>query len=221
MVASDTVRQRMESSMFVKLNSSGRACEEHYVAHIKVWEAAQGERRKKSRYIVLSQASDGSGFIHKVKLNCNNTFSIGKTWKLEFLREIEVMNSEVFEITPSATTYRWQADNGRDLAMFLTSMIKLFQFVTGGSAPLKLIGVKLPDDLLPSPEQPVPPYKQILVHRTAISEPTKQLDNAAQVVTPPPSPVIKPGPPVVIWKRPLDVTQIPPIPPTPAALRPD
>lgn len=55
MVANDSVRQRIESSVFVKLNSAGHPYEEHYVAHVKVWEGAQDGKGKKSRYIVLSR----------------------------------------------------------------------------------------------------------------------------------------------------------------------
>ncbi|EPT03352.1 hypothetical protein FOMPIDRAFT_1116298 [Fomitopsis schrenkii] len=141
----ESVRQKLESTMFVKLNSSGHPYEEHYVAHIKVWEAAHESKGKKSRYIVLSQASDGSGYIHKAKFNCNGAFSVGKTWRMEELREVEVVNSLVFEITPSTTTYRWQADNARDQTKFITSLIRLFNFVTGGTVPLRLIGVRDPD----------------------------------------------------------------------------
>lgn len=82
---------------------------------------------------------------------------------MEELREVEVVNvspptslarrglidssiqSLVFEITPSATTYRWQADNARDQTKFITSLIRLFKFVTGGTVPLRLIGVRDPD----------------------------------------------------------------------------
>ena len=53
----ESVRQKLESTMFVKLNSSDHPYEEHYVAHIKVWEAAQDSKGKKSRYIVLSRTS--------------------------------------------------------------------------------------------------------------------------------------------------------------------
>ncbi|TFY55999.1 hypothetical protein EVJ58_g7900 [Rhodofomes roseus] len=91
-INTESVQQKLESTIFVKLNSSGHPYEEHYVAHIKVWEAGQDGRGKKSRYIVLSQASDGSGFIHKAKFNCNGAFSVGKTWRIEELREIEVIN---------------------------------------------------------------------------------------------------------------------------------
>ena len=36
--------------------------------------------------------ADGEGFIHKSKMNSNGTFSVGKTWKLNELRAVEVIN---------------------------------------------------------------------------------------------------------------------------------
>lgn len=39
-----------------------------------------------------SEASDGTGCIHKSKLNTNGSFSVGKTWKLSELRGVEVVN---------------------------------------------------------------------------------------------------------------------------------
>jgi hypothetical protein len=38
------------------------------------------------------EASNGSGFIHKSKLNTNGTFSVGKTWRLAELRGVQVTN---------------------------------------------------------------------------------------------------------------------------------
>lgn len=225
MVANDSVRQRIESSVFVKLNSSGHPYEERYVAHVKVWEAVQDGKGKKSRYIVLSQASDGSGFIHKAKLNCNGAFSVGKTWKVEDLREIEVVNSLVFEITPSGTTYRWQADNARDQTKFIASLIKLFQSVTGGTVPLRLIGVQVPDSSA-SPKAEAPPTSfrspRASVQRAPLAStalPT-QGDTPGSATSRQPLTTTKPGPPVVIWKHPIDVSRLPPIPPSPATIRP-
>ncbi|KZT08778.1 uncharacterized protein LAESUDRAFT_757486 [Laetiporus sulphureus 93-53] len=218
MVSSDPIQQKMEASVFAKLNSSGRPFEEHYVAHIKVWEAARDGRGKKSRYIVLSQTSDGSGFIHKAKLNCNGAFSLGKTWKMQDLREVEVVNSLVFEITPSATTYRWQADNARDQTKFVSMLIRLFQYVTGGAAPLRLIGVRVSDG-------PALPKLSASSHKS--SRPQGILINADAMPTGdgtieklPPSPrSLNSKPSVVIWKRPVDQPQIAPVPPIPAQPR--
>ena len=38
------------------------------------------------------EANNGTGFIHKSKLNTNGTFSVGKTWKISELRAIQVVD---------------------------------------------------------------------------------------------------------------------------------
>ncbi|KAI0961988.1 hypothetical protein AcW1_000916 [Taiwanofungus camphoratus] len=153
MADNDSVRQRIISSVFTKLNASGH--EEQYVSHIKIWEeAAPNEGGKKPRYILLSQASNGAGFIHKSKLNSNGSFSVGKTWKLSELRGIEVLNPSAFNIT-LARTYRWQTENSKDQISFISSLVRLFRSATGGTTPLQLIGVKDPDILSPPRPPPV------------------------------------------------------------------
>ncbi|CCL98161.1 uncharacterized protein FIBRA_00155 [Fibroporia radiculosa] len=220
MGGSDSIQQKIESSVFVKLNSSGRPFEEHYVAHIKIWEAAQDGKGRKSRYIILSQASDKSGYIHKAKLNCNGAFSVGKTWPLEELREVEVVNSLVFEITPSATTYRWQADNPKDQAEFVASLIKLFQTVTGGAVPLRLIGVKMSDGV-PAAKPSPPHFGSTRLRRPPTTESDKTAHSgtsesaAADSLEHASTKPVSRNPPIVIWKRPVDVSQLPPFPPTP------
>ncbi|KAJ3008272.1 hypothetical protein NUW54_g3220 [Trametes sanguinea] len=137
-IESDSIRQRIISSVFTKLNG------ETYAGHIKIWEEAPAdEGGKKPRYIILSQANDSQGFIHKSKLNANGSFSVGKTWRLNELRGIEVLNPLAFNITMSRT-YRWQTENQTDQSNFLSSLVQLFRIVTGGNAPLELIGVREP-----------------------------------------------------------------------------
>ena len=111
----DSVRQRIISSVFSKLNAAGH--QETYVAHVKIWEeVAPEEGGRKPRYIIIARAygrplkgvsghradrelclgaSDGNGFIHKSKLNSNGTFSVGKTWRLQELRGVEVVNVSI------------------------------------------------------------------------------------------------------------------------------
>ncbi|KAI0931634.1 hypothetical protein AcW1_001020 [Taiwanofungus camphoratus] len=154
-MVNDSVKQRIISSVFSKLNSSGNTWEEHYVSHVKIWEDDTRDRgRKKPRYIVLAHASNGAGFIHKTKLNCDKFFSIGKTWKLAELRAVEVINPLVFNITPRDKCYKWQTERQRDQINFIASLVQLFRTVTGGSAPLRLVGVKTPDDF----SSPRPPW---------------------------------------------------------------
>lgn len=103
----DTVKQRIVASVFAKRSIAG-APQESYVSHVKIWEETE-EGGKKPRYILLSRKCHfsslifhqierktenvaGEGFIHKSKMNTNNSFSIGKTWKLPELRGIEVIS---------------------------------------------------------------------------------------------------------------------------------
>lgn len=107
------VRKRIIDSVFSKRNATGKL-EESYVAHVKIWEeAGEDNGGRKPRYILLSrmfyeikisaeltrftdiEASNGTGFIHKSKLNTNGTFSVGKTWKLTELRGIKVISVSV------------------------------------------------------------------------------------------------------------------------------
>lgn len=106
----DHTKQRIIASVFDKRNS-GAAIKETYVGHIKIWEDAGEDSGKKPRYILLSrmslssvfwgcfnsysEGSDGTGFLHKSKLNTNGSFSVGKTWKLSELRGIEVSNVRI------------------------------------------------------------------------------------------------------------------------------
>ncbi|KIK07465.1 hypothetical protein K443DRAFT_673379 [Laccaria amethystina LaAM-08-1] len=134
-------RQKIIASVFSRRNASGNL-EEAYVSHVKIWEDAGVEGGgKKPRYILLSQANNGSGFIHKSKLNTNGSFSVGKTWTLSELRAVEVVNPLAFNITLSRT-YRWQTENQDDQASFLEALISLFRVITSG-APLQLDGIEV------------------------------------------------------------------------------
>ncbi|KAG2045028.1 exocyst complex component Sec3-domain-containing protein [Suillus americanus] len=136
----DHIKQRIIASVFDKRNS-GAAIQETYVGHIKIWEDAGEDSSKKPRYILLSQCSDGTGFLHKSKLNTNGSFSVGKTWKLSELRGIEVSNSASFNIT-LARTYKWQTESHLDQANFISAAVKLFYVVTNGTGTLHLVGVR-------------------------------------------------------------------------------
>lgn len=136
----DHTKQRIIASVFDKRNA-GADIQETYVGHIKIWEDAGEESGKKPRYILLSQGSDGTGFLHKSKLNTNGSFSVGKTWSLSELRGIEVLNPASFNVT-LARTYKWQTENHLDQANFISAAVKLFYFVTNGTGTLHLVGVQ-------------------------------------------------------------------------------
>ncbi|KAK2461629.1 hypothetical protein APHAL10511_006092 [Amanita phalloides] len=134
-------RQRIITSVFSRRNAQG-VLEETYVSHVKIWEESDGG--KKLRYILLSQAGSGTGYMHKSKLNSNGSFSVGKTWLLSDLRALHVLNPLSFNITLSRT-YRWQTENQTDQINFLHSLIRLFR--TGTSTPLRLEGITEPESV--------------------------------------------------------------------------
>ena len=106
---------------------------------------------------LVIEATSGSGFIHKSKLNTNGTFSVGKTWRLAELRAINVISVCVlaafsyqrftvqqplaFNLTLSRT-YRWQTENREDQVNFLDDLVRLFHTVTNGQTSLQLDGVQ-------------------------------------------------------------------------------
>ncbi|KAL5533999.1 hypothetical protein ACEPAG_459 [Sanghuangporus baumii] len=129
------VRKKIIDSIFNKRNASGEGPLEYYVGHLKIWEVEQvgGSASEKARYIILARTSDNSPLIHKSRLNPNGTFSVGKTWKLEDLRAIEVPRSEATGqsspeiIVTFARTYTWQTADVDDQIRFLSQVYFLFK----------------------------------------------------------------------------------------------
>ncbi|KAF6766570.1 exocyst protein [Ephemerocybe angulata] len=136
-------RQNIIASVFARRSASGS--DENYVAHIKIWEDAGPEGGgRKPRYILLSQASNGTGYMHKSKLNTNGTYSVGKTWRIQELRGIQVSNPTSFNITLSRT-YRWDTENREQQGQFLQALVQVFRYATRGAAPLHLEGYLVRD----------------------------------------------------------------------------
>ncbi|KAL1748585.1 exocyst complex component Sec3-domain-containing protein [Schizophyllum fasciatum] len=147
------VRSVIIHSVFNRRNAAGNL-EETYIAHVKVWEDAGPEGGgRKPRYILLSQSNNGSGFIHKSKMNNNGTFSVGKTWRLPELRGVTVLSPSSFSITLSRT-YRWETEDALEQRNFVEALVRLFHTVTNGQAPLRVEGISVP-------EQPVAGRQQI------------------------------------------------------------
>ncbi|KAL1707372.1 exocyst complex component Sec3-domain-containing protein [Schizophyllum commune] len=138
------VRSVIIQSVFNRRNAAGNL-EETYIAHVKVWEDAGPEGGgRKPRYILLSQSNNGSGFIHKSKMNNNGTFSVGKTWRLPELRGVTVINPSNFSITLSRT-YRWETEDALEQRNFVEALVRLFHTVTNGQAPLRVEGIAVPE----------------------------------------------------------------------------
>ncbi|KAF4605051.1 hypothetical protein EYR40_003834 [Pleurotus pulmonarius] len=235
-----SVRDRIISSVFSRRNAMG-SLEETYVGHVKIWEDAGPEGGgRKPRYILLSQASNGSGFIHKSKLNTNGSFSVGKTWRLAELHGIQVLNPLAFNITISRT-YRWQTESQADQANFINAIIRLFRQITNNSVPLQLEGMQDPD-AAPASRQPAqnghmrpPPPRTSSPPAGSSSSPSRRVPVQLRARTPetdrdPPStthdmsssqristPVSRPQPPPVRNESPSRMSPAPAPAPTPAS----
>lgn len=79
--------------------------EEVYLSHVKILESAndhnndQQPMESKPRYILLAlNPKSNKGNIYKSKRNSNGTFSIGKTWPLDSLRGLQLINVRFFSI---------------------------------------------------------------------------------------------------------------------------
>ena len=92
-------------------------------------------------------------------MNSNGTFSVGKTWRLNELRAVEVIDVSCtsvpwpyYVLTPTqpstfnitlARTYRWQTEESSEQLDFLHVLVDLFRSLSGGS--LQVIGLSEPE----------------------------------------------------------------------------
>jgi hypothetical protein len=78
-----------------------RVATNNYITHLKIWEStnegpppppgSSSSSARKARYLILGvQRDTGRVTLNKAKRNANGSFSIGKDWDLNTLREIEV-----------------------------------------------------------------------------------------------------------------------------------
>ncbi|KAG8989881.1 hypothetical protein FRB90_002028 [Tulasnella sp. 427] len=135
---SDDLRELIVSTALSKRNEGGGGPED-YAGHVKIYE--QDDGGSKSRFIILSFNRSGQGFIHKSKQNPSGSFSIGKTWRLDDLRGLEVVDQRSFKISFNRA-YIWITESSRDQSNFLTAAVQLYRQLKGSTAGLTLVGVQ-------------------------------------------------------------------------------
>ncbi|KAJ1032611.1 hypothetical protein NDA16_000634 [Ustilago loliicola] len=131
-----------------------------YIAHLKIWEEIPSEAAdpsaptpapasssssssKKARYLILAVQKDtGRVTINKAKRNANGSFSIGKDWDLNTLREVHVLQPDVFSITLTRP-YQWQTQQPIEQQLFLQSLVKVYRKYTQDDGP-RLVGIDVP-----------------------------------------------------------------------------
>ncbi|CAO1615648.1 unnamed protein product [Parajaminaea phylloscopi] len=124
-----------------------RSQDNNYIAHLRIWEQvdasenaagappgasapAGGPLTRKARYLILAvQRGTGRVTINKAKRNADHTFSVGKDWDLNTLREIAVTEPTQFSLT-FARSYSWTTDRAREQSLFLSSVVNVYRRYT-------------------------------------------------------------------------------------------
>ncbi|KDE03286.1 hypothetical protein MVLG_06216 [Microbotryum lychnidis-dioicae p1A1 Lamole] len=147
-------------SLFTPPPGSSAPPNDSYVAYCPTWEvvppvnAQPGQSPQvKARFLILSAARDGRLKLHKAKQNSNGTFSIGKTWPLEQLTQVEVAKRMVegypnpqpleFVLTITGKAYRYKTNMpSSQQAAFLVTIVRCWRrFMNGRGQPdLVLLG---------------------------------------------------------------------------------
>lgn len=123
---------------------------EQYITHCRVLEDAAHPSeppppdasidQKKARVILVAVRKSGRVRVHKARENANGTYSIGKTWNLDDLQQIENhlgFHDKGFTVT-LLKPYYWQANSTKEKDFFIQSLVKIYKKYTGGRVPALL-----------------------------------------------------------------------------------
>ncbi|KAI7886029.1 hypothetical protein K492DRAFT_156532 [Lichtheimia hyalospora FSU 10163] len=136
-MASEAVRQAIIDSLFSP--EAGGAAEKLLI-HLKVFEDVKhtdsGGRGNgtpqivgKPRYLCLTQKRNKIR-LYKTKRNQNGAFTIGKTWSLEDIKQIEAMDANQFSMTLNKQ-YVWAVEWPREKLVFLAHVVDSCQRFLG------------------------------------------------------------------------------------------
>ncbi|GAA5882579.1 hypothetical protein JCM16303_002054 [Sporobolomyces ruberrimus] len=151
-------------SLFAPPPGSNQPPQENFIAYVQTFEPVPNSEQRKPRFLIVSTLRDGKLRLHKAKQNANGTFSIGKTWNLEDLRQVEVskrmyqgrLHPLEFSLVVNGKTYRYETDlPSSQQAAFLVTVVRCWRrFMTRRPNPdLVLIGFSVDS---PNPAPPVP-----------------------------------------------------------------
>ncbi|OAQ82353.1 Exocyst complex component Sec3 [Purpureocillium lilacinum] len=150
-------KRRIIESCFNKKDSDGSLLET-YITHIRITEysshpttppppQARTPDSEKPRVIIVAVRKSGRVRMHKSKENPTGTFSIGKSWNLDDLTQIESFTGP--QVSPNhrqwggdtgflislGKPYYWQAQTDKEKKFFIASLIKIYGKYTGGKIP--------------------------------------------------------------------------------------
>ncbi|GAA5919946.1 hypothetical protein JCM1841_000062 [Sporobolomyces salmonicolor] len=139
------------SSLFSPPAGSTAQPPESFIAYVQTFEPIPDSQQRKPRFLILTALRDGRLKLHKAKQNANGTFSIGKTWALDDLRQVEVakrmhqgrMHPLEFTLIVNGKTYRYETDlPSSQQAAFLVTVVRCWRrYMAGRGQPdLNLVG---------------------------------------------------------------------------------
>ncbi|KAF3905403.1 hypothetical protein ABW21_db0207968 [Orbilia brochopaga] len=143
-------RTRIQQSCFSRADADGQLLE-CYITHVRViedgvhpsapppanYQAAPGAR--KNRVIIVAVRKSGRVRLHKARENQNGSFSIGKSWYLDDLTQIENDTGCTGFTATIGKPYYWQTRTTKEKDAFVASLFRIFKKYTGGKTPA-LIG---------------------------------------------------------------------------------
>ncbi|KAF3902661.1 hypothetical protein ABW20_dc0108159 [Dactylellina cionopaga] len=124
---------------------------ECYITHVRVIEDAvhpsappppdyePGPDARKNRVIIVAVRKSGRVRLHKARENSTGSFSIGKSWYLDDLTQIENDAGCTGFTATIGKPYYWQTRTSREKEAFVASLFRIFKKYTGGKTPT-LIG---------------------------------------------------------------------------------
>ncbi|CAG8586488.1 15863_t:CDS:10, partial [Cetraspora pellucida] len=122
--SSDPIRQLIINSLFPEVTEDPSQASESLIIHLKVSEDSTGTGPSPINERPVRKNSKIR--LHKSKKNANNTFSIGRTWPLEDIKCVEIVDSFSFIVTINKP-YQWTADNQREKNLFLATLLKVYK----------------------------------------------------------------------------------------------
>ncbi|GAA5845649.1 hypothetical protein JCM5353_001250 [Sporobolomyces roseus] len=154
------------NSLFAPQPGTNQPPQESYIAYVQTFEPVPNSDQRKPRFLIVSAMRSGQLKLHKAKQNANGTFSIGKTWALDDLRQIEVskrmyqgrLHPLEFSLVINGKSYRYETDlPSSQQAAFLVTIVRCWRRYMGsigrGQPDLVLLGFSVDS---PNPAPPVP-----------------------------------------------------------------
>ncbi|GMM35852.1 GTP-Rho binding exocyst subunit [Saccharomycopsis crataegensis] len=139
-------KQKLVRFCFSKYEADG-TLHESYITHVRIIEDSHypstkpppnaSHTHKKTRILSLAVKRSGTVRLHKGRENPNGTFQIGRTWSLDELSEIQIVNgTDCGLIVTLGKPYYWETNTAKERTVFIKSICNIFHKFTRGGLPV-------------------------------------------------------------------------------------